>query len=157
MVERTQGREAEGDRALRRSCLDQPERHDRLHGVETSAPREATLRETSLSSDPTPLARAGAVFADEVAAADETDVPAAMGQLAPLWSLALQRLIVSATSRQDRLLTMEQVAERLEIKVGRAREMGRKGQLPTVALGDRGIRVRQRSLEDYIRRRERKG
>jgi len=41
--------------------------------------------------------------------------------------------------------------------VARAREMGRKGQLPTVALGDRGIRVRQRSLEDYIRRRERKG
>ena len=110
-----------------------------------------------MSSDPTPLARAGAVFADEVAAADETDVPAVMGQLAQLWSIALQRLIVSATSRQDRLLTMEQVAERLEIKVGRAREMGRKGQLPTVALGDRGIRVRQRSLEDYIRRRERKG
>ena len=118
---------------------------------------QSRSEESLLIKAPSPLELAAAAFADQVAAAEEIDVPAVMGQLAQLWSIALQRLIVSATSRQDRLLTMEQVAERLEIKVGRAREMGRKGQLPTVALGDRGIRVRQRSLEDYIRRRERKG
>jgi excisionase family DNA binding protein len=55
---------------------------------------------------------------------------------------------------EDRLLTMPEAAERLGITEHQAREMGRRGDLPVVTVGKRFVRVRVRTLEDWIRRRE---
>jgi excisionase family DNA binding protein len=58
------------------------------------------------------------------------------------------------TEERDRLLTMPAVAERLGITEHQAREMGRRGELPVVTVGERFVRVRAHTLEDWIRRRE---
>jgi excisionase family DNA binding protein len=55
---------------------------------------------------------------------------------------------------EDRLLTMPEAADRLGITEHQAREMGRRGDLPVVTVGKRFVRVRVRTLEDWIRRRE---
>ena len=54
----------------------------------------------------------------------------------------------------NRLLTMPEVAERLAVTEHQAREMGRRSELPVITVGERFVRVRARSLEDWIRRRE---
>jgi excisionase family DNA binding protein len=54
-----------------------------------------------------------------------------------------------------RLLTMPEAAERLGITVHHAREMGRRGELPIILVGDRRVRIRVAALEEWIRRRER--
>lgn len=54
----------------------------------------------------------------------------------------------------DRLLSMPEVAQRLGITVHQAREMGRRGELPVVRVGERHVRVSARALNEWIRRRE---
>jgi excisionase family DNA binding protein len=53
----------------------------------------------------------------------------------------------------DRLLTMEAVAERLQVPVAHAREMGRRHEIPTVRVG-RYVRVRESSLRAWLQQRE---
>jgi predicted DNA-binding transcriptional regulator AlpA len=82
-----------------------------------------------------------------------------IGQLEAAKAQALARLCTPGTlvephSQADRLLTMPQVADRLGITVHQAREMGRRGELPVIVVGERFVRVRGRSLEEWIRRRE---
>ena len=60
------------------------------------------------------------------------------------------------TTEPDRLLSPDEVAERLSIKVRTAREWIRQGKLPALKLGDRGLlRVKESDLHAYINRLER--
>lgn len=106
-------------------------------------------------TEPT-LDAAFAGLSDYVNAVEDARLPELIGLLARLQALAFQRLLIAATSRQDRLLPMAEVAKILGINVRRAYEMARKGQLPTATVGDRGVRVSQRRLDEYIRKQERK-
>jgi excisionase family DNA binding protein len=56
-------------------------------------------------------------------------------------------------SAEERLLTMPQVAERLNVPEAYARELGRLGELPTVRLGTKYVRVRASDLSAWIRER----
>jgi excisionase family DNA binding protein len=49
---------------------------------------------------------------------------------------------------------MPEVARRLGVTEYQACEMGRRGELPTVAVGERLVRVRAGALEEWIHRRE---
>ena len=55
------------------------------------------------------------------------------------------------TTEIDRLLSPDEIAERLGIKVRTAREWCRTGVLPAVKVGDRGLlRVKESDLKAYI-------
>lgn len=83
------------------------------------------------------------------------DLPEVLGVLERARARTLERLVrTPAAPPQDPLLTMQDVASRLSIKVSQARELGRRGELPTVTVGERFVRVRESSLEEWIRRRE---
>jgi excisionase family DNA binding protein len=76
--------------------------------------------------------------------------------LAGLQAALVARVQTTASTRaaaDDRLLTMEDVAERLHVPPAHAREMGRRHELPTVRVG-RYIRVRESSLCAWVRQRE---
>jgi excisionase family DNA binding protein len=49
-----------------------------------------------------------------------------------------------------RLLDMPEVARRLGVPVAHARELGRRGEIPTVRIGERYVRVRLPALRDYL-------
>jgi excisionase family DNA binding protein len=53
----------------------------------------------------------------------------------------------------DRLLDMEEVARVLGVPEGQARDLGRRGELPTVLVG-RYVRVRASTLRDWMDARE---
>lgn len=93
-----------------------------------------------------------------VTEAEPAELPALVGAFAQAQAVALARLTTRTSEDRgpadDRLLTMPEVAERLGITEHQAREMGRRGELPTVPVGDRFVRVRPSALEDWIRRRE---
>jgi excisionase family DNA binding protein len=57
------------------------------------------------------------------------------------------------TVDQDELLTMPHVARLLKVSVGRAYELHRSGELPSVTLGERQVRVRRRDLIEYLQKR----
>ena len=85
------------------------------------------------------------------------ELPGLVGALAQAQAVALARLTADGAPSpppQDQLLTMPEVAERLAITEHRAREMGRRGELPVVVVGERFIRVRRSVLEEWVRRRE---
>jgi excisionase family DNA binding protein len=89
--------------------------------------------------------------------APATELPELVGSLAEAQAVALARLTAAgapSTPPQDQLLTMPEVAERLAITEHRAREMGRRGELPVVTVGERFVRVRRSALEEWVRRRE---
>lgn len=104
----------------------------------------------------------GAPSRDEVvrlvAQADATELPSLVGAFAEAQALALARLVGRTPERtataDDRLLIMPEVAQRLGITEHQAREMGRRGELPTVTVGERFVRVRAGALDEWIRRRE---
>ncbi len=104
----------------------------------------------------------GALSRDEIrrlaAEADTSELPALVGVFAEAQALALARLTSRTSERRaaadDRLLTMPEVATRLGVKEHQAREMGRRGTLPTVTVGERFVRVRAGALEEWVRRRE---
>lgn len=99
------------------------------------------------------------------ATADE--LPALIGALEAAKAVAYARLVASAQVRgprpveaaapaaaSDHLLTMPAVAENLGITEYNAREMGRRGELPTVRVGKRRVRVRASALAEWVRHRE---
>ncbi len=98
------------------------------------------------------------------ATADE--LPALIGALEAAKAVAWARLAATAQARgprpveasapaaTDRLLTMPEVAEQLGITEHQAREMGRRGKLPTVRVGERRVRVRASALAEWVRVRE---
>jgi excisionase family DNA binding protein len=92
------------------------------------------------------------------AEADADTLPALVGVLAEAQALALARLTTRTSEHpallDDRLLTMPEVADRLAVTEHQAREMGRRGELPTVTVGERFVRVRASALDEWIRRRE---
>jgi len=55
----------------------------------------------------------------------------------------------------ERLLSLSEVAERLGVPEEHAREMGRRGLLPTVRVGKRYVRVRRSALEKWMAHQER--
>jgi excisionase family DNA binding protein len=89
------------------------------------------------------------------------ELPALAGKLREAELLAEMRLrsvTPDANGRrteEDRLLAMPEVAERLGITLHHAREMGRRGELPVILVGERRVRIRATALEEWIRRRER--
>ena len=93
-----------------------------------------------------------------VAETPVAELPALVGALAQAQALALARLTTGTNenrhSADDRLIAMPEVAERLGITEHQAREMGRRGDLPVITVGDRFVRVREDALKDWIQRRE---
>ncbi len=81
-----------------------------------------------------------------------------IGALAHAQAVALARLLTPAAEPPDEaadtLLTMPEVARRLGVTEHQARELGRRGELPTVTVGERLVRVRGGALVEWIRRRE---
>jgi len=93
-----------------------------------------------------------------ITAADPIDLPRAVGVLAEAQAIAHRRLVTPQKQVDpDVLLKMSEVAARLGIDEETAREYGRRGELPTVLVGDRSVRVREASLGKYMRDRERRG
>jgi excisionase family DNA binding protein len=80
-------------------------------------------------------------------------LPGLVGVLSYAQAIAFARL--AAGTREDRpeaddqLLTMKQVAEWLNIPEESARELGRRGELPTIRVGVKNIRVRPEDLRQY--------
>ncbi len=82
------------------------------------------------------------------------ELPAFVGALAQAHAIALARLfrpVPMLESAEDRLLTMPEVASRLGITEHQAREMGRRGELPTIKVGERHVRVRVAALHEWMR------
>lgn len=74
--------------------------------------------------------------------------------LSAVLSVLLARLARGSQDQQGgRLLGMEEVADRLGVPVAYARELGRRGEIPTVHVG-KYVRVREMSLQRWMRQRE---
>lgn len=94
----------------------------------------------------------------EVQGASVAELPVIVGELERLRALAWSRLAMPsapAAAVEDVLLEMPEVARRLGIKEAQAREMGRRGELPVVHVGERHVRVRASALAGWIAQRER--
>lgn len=89
--------------------------------------------------------------------AEDTELPEIVGELEAAKARAYARLMTTRVHApaQDALLTMDEVAAQLRMGETIVREMGRRGEIPTVQVGDRGVRVRQSALNEYIRKHER--
>lgn len=92
------------------------------------------------------------------------ELPELLGQLEAERLRGLVRIHApapfEAAQRQDDadgLLTMEDVAQRLGVSLEHARELGRRGELATVRVGERYVRVRRAALDEFIARREAAG
>jgi excisionase family DNA binding protein len=97
-----------------------------------------------------------ALIEEAVAQGKVADVPALLGALERLKAMLWSRMVAAscgATSPQPpdaaTLLTMPQVAKRLAIPEGRAYELARQGQLPTVKVG-KYVRVPLAELETWV-------
>ena len=80
------------------------------------------------------------------------------GAKAKAWALLVSAAIWEKEPRipnPDRLLKMPEVAHVLGITEHQAREMGRRGELPVIAVGERHVRVRAGALTEWITQRER--
>jgi excisionase family DNA binding protein len=89
------------------------------------------------------------------------DLPRFVGALAEVQTRLQLRLATLANAgtgnrEEDRLLTLPHVADVLGISEEHARELGRRGKLPTVRVGERYIRVRPEALHAWIEAREEK-
>ncbi len=79
-----------------------------------------------------------------------------MARLAGLQSLLLSRLLAGGVqtavpgSDEDRLLTIPEVAERLSVPRAYAYELARRGELPTVRVGKKYVRVPAAALEKWL-------
>ena len=83
-------------------------------------------------------------------------LPRLIGDLEAARAAAWARLASPAARShltEDRLLSMPDVAARLGITEHQARELGRRGRLPIVRVGQRHVRVAARALEEWIRNR----
>ena len=96
------------------------------------------------------------------AATTAEELPALLGALEAAKAVAWARITAPPRAAEpaapapapDRLLTMPDVAAQLGITEHQAREMGRRGKLPTVRVGERRVRVRASALADWVKRRE---
>ena len=81
-------------------------------------------------------------------------LPALIAQLEGAKALAWSRLAAPKehVPSAERLVTMRETAERLGISESQAREMGRRGELPVVRVGERHVRVNSRAWEEWIQR-----
>lgn len=101
-----------------------------------------------LSQDPQ---RAQALTAAQVTAA-LAQVHAAQGQLAAVEGALVDRLmalLAQPVPAEDELVDMPTAAKTLGIPESRARELGRRGQLPTIQVG-KYVRVSRRALEAFM-------
>lgn len=90
--------------------------------------------------------------------ADRDDLPGISGELERLKGVLLERLVrvptqVAADSVDDRLLTVQQVAECLGLKEGYIMELARRGEFPSVRMG-KYVRFRQSSVWAWVRKHE---
>jgi excisionase family DNA binding protein len=87
------------------------------------------------------------------------ELPVLLAELTYLQSVLLRRLIETAAAptvrldEPDRLLNMGAVAERLGVPTPYARELGRRGELPTLRIG-KYVRVRESALLAWLQQRE---
>jgi excisionase family DNA binding protein len=80
-----------------------------------------------------------------------SQIPALIGVLAELQAKAHLKMLSEQTvmkDREDGLLTMRQVAARLNVPKSRAYELARQGKLPAVRIG-KYVRVSENSLLEY--------
>lgn len=80
-----------------------------------------------------------------------SQIPALIGVLAELQAKAQLKILSEQKAmkdRQDGLLTMRQVAARLNVPESRAYELARQGKLPAVRIG-KYVRVSEHSLVEY--------
>ena len=96
-------------------------------------------------------------YAALLALARETpqpNLPRVLGMLAEAQAEALARLRPpqpnGALADEERLVDMPEVAKVLGIPEEHARELGRRGEIPTVRVGERYVRVRLSSLRRWI-------
>jgi len=96
-------------------------------------------------------------YAALLALARETpqpNLPRVLGMLAEAQAEALARLRSpqpnGAPADEERLVDMPEVAKVLGIPEEHARELGRRGEIPTVRVGERYVRVRLSSLRQWI-------
>jgi excisionase family DNA binding protein len=88
-----------------------------------------------------------------VESATPGELPRLIGALEAARAAAWARLLApQEPAKEDRLVAMPEVAARLGIKEHQAREMGRRGGLPVVHVGERHVRVSSRALEEWIKR-----
>lgn len=88
---------------------------------------------------------------EAVAETPVSEIPALIGVLAELQAKAQLKLFSEQKTIQDRqggLLTMRQVAARLNVPESRAYELARQGKLPAVRIG-KYVRVPEHSLVEY--------
>lgn len=86
-----------------------------------------------------------------VAETPVSQIPALIGVLAELQAKAQLKMLSgqkAVKDRQDGLLTMRQVAERLNVPESRAYELARQGKLPAVRIG-KYVRVSAEALAEY--------
>ncbi len=99
-----------------------------------------------------------AKMAEHIDSGPRDDLAALIGHLEALKARAWARLAAprpAPAASADSLLTFADVARRLGIGEWNAREMGRRGEIPTVHVGQRRVRVRESALNEYIRKNER--
>ena len=91
-----------------------------------------------------------------VAQAAPEELPGLIGRLAEAQAKALARIVQPRAPQptEDRLLTMGEAAKMLGVSEHRAREMGRRRELPVVQLGERQVRISAARLAEWVRRRE---
>jgi excisionase family DNA binding protein len=63
----------------------------------------------------------------------------------------LQARLVRMTTEPDALLTISEVAKRLQLGLPRTYELVRQKALPAVKIGERQVRVRRSDLDHYLR------
>jgi excisionase family DNA binding protein len=109
---------------------------------------------------------AGTLFAELdrlIGGAAPEDLPALVGRLVEAEERARLRVrgaTAEGKTPQEqpaayRLLTLPEVAVILGVPEEHAREMGRRGQLPTLKVGERYVRVRLSALQKWVARQER--
>lgn len=92
-----------------------------------------------------------------VAGSPVEELPVLVGAIVEMEETARLRLRSEAVppgADEVQLLTMPEVAERLQIHEETVREMGRRGELPTVQVG-RQVRVPLSGLKDWVESQER--
>lgn len=94
-------------------------------------------------------------FTNLVGTAPAHELPRLIGELEAAKAVAWARLASMGSPKgeaSDRLLSLPETARRLGVTEHQAREMGRRGELPVVHVGERHVRVSVRALEEWIRR-----
>lgn len=94
-----------------------------------------------------------------VRAAPIERLPDLLGRIESVRVLGLARLTAPVRTperpTEEPLLTLPEVAALLGVPVEHARELGRRGMLATIRVGERYVRVRRSALEHFLQERER--